>query len=112
MTDLDFDRPGKDRIAQPFDFSKAEQAGRDAVDEFHAELEASADPELGQYDEGEIAADLLRTLQPGHVPWSESAAGNRVHAMLGCPNDDNSRAEFYRAYDRGAAARIREICGE
>ena len=32
--------------------------------------------------------------------------------MLGCPNDDNSRAEFYRAYDRGAAARIREICGE
>lgn len=75
-----------------FDFSKAEQAGAEAVDESEMDLDS-----------------LVATLQPGHDAWSESAIGAGVHTMLGCPNDDESRQEFYRAYDRGAVARIRAL---
>lgn len=71
----------------------AKQAGIDAVDE-----------------SGMDAEELLATLRPGHVAWSEDAAGARVHALLGFGElSDEERQEFYRAYDEGAASRIHEI---
>lgn len=74
-------------------------AGREAVDEFAVELRDSADSEL--------AADLLRTLAPGHVQWSEGAIGARAHRLDGVP--DEFRNEYYSAYDAGAAERIGEL---
>lgn len=45
-----------------FDVSKAEQAGRKAIDEYAAELQAAADPELGQFDDDRGAVACVREL--------------------------------------------------
>lgn len=71
----------------------AKQAGIEAVDESGLDTD-----------------ELLVTLRPGHDAWSESAAGARVHTLLGFRDlTDEERQEFYRAYDESAVARIREL---
>ena len=85
------------------------RAGRDAVDEFAAELRTDADEDLGQFDDAEVQEALMRTLRAGHVPWSEGAAAAGAHALDGVPSTDELRAAYYRAYDAGAQARIEEL---